>query len=229
MPRASSVTAPVGGSRSMGGPHRAVDGDHRQRRAQRRRRRLVSPGRAGGAGTLSVESSVISGNEAEAGGGGLYTYGCESTVASSTIAGTRRPTEAAALTHVRLVHDPQFDDLRQLQRGSGGGIVVADGVLTLENSTISGNTAGEEGGGIAWPTPRPRSRNRPSRTTPGSVRPRAQKGAVGDPVGGVTIFEAPVPGRGVVDVARAGSGSAQAAAGRRRERERDDHRRQRRE
>jgi hypothetical protein len=79
-------------------------------------------------GRLTLEDSTVSGNRAEGGtspfGGGLY-------LASNSVALVRNSTISG----------------NQAIGGQGGGAFVQGGSLTVENSTISGNSA-ESGGGI---------------------------------------------------------------------------------
>ncbi|MEW6359460.1 MAG: choice-of-anchor Q domain-containing protein, partial [Planctomycetota bacterium] len=85
-----------------------------------------------GGGTVTVNSSTISGNTAvgffDGRGGGIFNDHGTLTVNSSTISGN---TAAGFMAN-----------------GNGGGICTWDGTLTVNSSTISGNTVGWSGGGI---------------------------------------------------------------------------------
>ena len=95
-------------------------------------------GRGGGvanraSGTLTINNSTLSGNQATAaggdlGGGGLINYGSNATVTidSSTISNNTTSTASV----------------------NGGGLKNYQGTMTVRNSTISGNTAQYVGGGI---------------------------------------------------------------------------------
>jgi flagellar hook assembly protein FlgD len=91
------------------------------------------------AGTMTVTSCVITGNNAFYGGGGIYNSG-GMTVTNSTIAGNKAT--------------PYYSQYGPYDGGPGGGIYNSGG-LTLIASTISGNTAttigslpGGSGGGV---------------------------------------------------------------------------------
>ncbi len=75
---------------------------------------------------LTLTSSVVSGNSADSGGGGLYGWYCDVTVVSSTVSGN------------------------QARDFAGGGAVLAQGTGEIRNSTVSGNTALAGGGGGIW-------------------------------------------------------------------------------
>jgi CSLREA domain-containing protein len=75
-------------------------------------------------GTLTVSSTTISGNYANAHGGGIYNRSGIVTVMDSTLS-------------------------QNIAHQSGGGIYNYYGLLTVVNSTLSQNTADQNGGGIA--------------------------------------------------------------------------------
>ncbi len=88
-------------------------------------------GIASESGLLTIEDSTVSDNESVAGGGGIEIYGITSPTAvilNSTISGNR------ALN---------------AEDGLGGGIHCSDCQLDIVNSTITGNEAAVEGGGIS--------------------------------------------------------------------------------
>ena len=124
---------------------------------------------------LTVTSSTISGNSARHGGGGIYGTAML-TVTGSTISGNSAGcTAAASVASACNLDRHQQHDQRQLGRRRGGGgisaLSTADhdgdrqhdqrqlgrrqrrrhrhaGNVTVTDSTISGNSAGRDGGGI---------------------------------------------------------------------------------
>jgi Putative Ig domain len=98
-------------------------------------------------GTLSIKSSVISGNTADFGGGGLGSGGTL-TIENSTITGN-----AANFWGGGLYNRGSTTIINSTISGNaagfaGGGVYNFFGALTIENSTISGNTANHGGGGL---------------------------------------------------------------------------------
>ncbi|MCH8923387.1 MAG: right-handed parallel beta-helix repeat-containing protein, partial [Planctomycetes bacterium] len=109
-------------------------------------------------GHVTVTDSIITGNNAEGRGGGIYGFGV--TVTNSTISGNRAAfgggiysfgvvtvTGSTISGNTAVYRD--MDDV-----GNGGGIFAYNDVR-VTNSTISDNTAGEDGGGIfayEWPS-----------------------------------------------------------------------------
>lgn len=77
-------------------------------------------------GNVNVTQNTASGDDADQGGGGIYSAGGDITVRASMI-GMNQATGAS---------------------GSGGGILNNDGTLTVNNSMIMGNSANRAGGGI---------------------------------------------------------------------------------
>jgi predicted outer membrane repeat protein len=110
------------------------------------------------AGAIDVVRGTWSGNTASSNGGGIAVApGASATVTEATIAknassgfggGIVVYNADAQLTLVRsLVGASVPADANQAPQG--GGIALLDGATaTIENSTISGNTAGQSGGGI---------------------------------------------------------------------------------
>jgi hypothetical protein len=80
-------------------------------------------------GDLTLVDTTVSGNTADAGGGGIHaTFDSELVIRSSTISGNTGGTGSGDY---------------------GGGILVNGGAdLSLIDSTVSGNSAGEDGGGV---------------------------------------------------------------------------------
>lgn len=76
-----------------------------------------------GNGSLTLSDSVVSRNRSFFPGGGLYFSGGSHVIRRTTI-----------------VDNESYD--YTLQAGQGGGIVIHDGTLTIEDSTITGNLAG---------------------------------------------------------------------------------------
>jgi CSLREA domain-containing protein len=81
---------------------------------------------AGYYGTLWLGNSTVDDNEASDYGGGLYLDG-SAFITGSTVSNNTADTDTYTY---------------------GGGIYISSGQVTLENSTVSGNTSGYEGGGI---------------------------------------------------------------------------------
>ncbi len=82
-------------------------------------------------GTLSIDSSTVAGNSAGDGGGGVYLTGGRTSLTNDAIYGNSA--------------GPAYKVLNRF----GGGIKnVGNSLLTVTNSTISGNTAADDGAGI---------------------------------------------------------------------------------
>jgi parallel beta-helix repeat protein len=112
---------------------------------------------------LTVQRSVISGNSASDGGGGIYLFSTnplileDSTISGNTGGGT--DAEGGGLyffgsSPVTIRGTTISGNTAPGATGQGGGIFAAFGTaplpdIIIENSTISGNTAGDDGGGIA--------------------------------------------------------------------------------
>ncbi|MGH3090651.1 MAG: choice-of-anchor Q domain-containing protein, partial [Rubrobacteraceae bacterium] len=75
-------------------------------------------------GNLALNEVVVTGNEADHSGGGIYNDGGATTITDSTVTG----------------NTARFD--------GGGGVYNANGALTLTGSTVTGNTAFSDGGGV---------------------------------------------------------------------------------
>lgn len=101
-------------------------------------------------GTLTLTNSVVDGSRANQGGGILNDAGELLTLVGSTVNGTLAGTGiqnngTASLTNSTITNN---------MGGNGGGIGVGnalDATLTVIDSTISGNTATVDGGGIRMP------------------------------------------------------------------------------
>jgi parallel beta-helix repeat protein len=121
-------------------------------------------------GDLTLSNTTVSGNTADAGGGGIHaTFDSDLVIRSSTISGNIGGTGGGDY---------------------GGGILVNDGAaLSLIDSTVSGNSAGEDGGGI-YITGGADSEIRNSTITANT--------AVEDDAGGVWAFDSPTSLRGTI-------------------------------
>ncbi len=87
----------------------------------------------GVAGTLLVDGGTdISGNTA-GGGAGIFLINVTATVSYTTISNNKATSAQDS--------DPSY-------LGDGGGVLAADGALTLYNTTLAGNTATHDGGGL---------------------------------------------------------------------------------
>lgn len=79
-------------------------------------------------GTVTLRASTVAGNQAQQGGGGLYADGGELIVESS-----------ADIAANRTVN------------GSGGGLAIISGTVTIDNSLLRENSADADGGGLYAP------------------------------------------------------------------------------
>jgi CSLREA domain-containing protein len=97
-------------------------------------------------GTLTVESSTISGNSATTGeGGGIANYGTpEGIITNSTISGNTAPQGGGIGNAIGST----LELTNSTVRDNFGGGINNGGTLTVNGSTISGNSADEWGGGI---------------------------------------------------------------------------------
>ncbi|MCL1470075.1 Calx-beta domain-containing protein, partial [Argonema antarcticum] len=77
-------------------------------------------------GTVTIQNSTISGNNAYDDGGGIVNFNGTMTISNSTISGNKASGSGSE---------------------GGGGIENQGGTLNLTNSTVSGNTSGGDGGG----------------------------------------------------------------------------------
>lgn len=127
-----NVPAGANPSLSSGGAFRGADGYYVLDRVALLDSRSAT-GNGGGAyfgfdTSLSIYDSVVAGNTADLAGGGIYFRGSYIEAYRSTIAGNNASTGAGA---------------------DGGGLYIAgDFGVRLVNTTISGNSAADEGGGV---------------------------------------------------------------------------------
>jgi transcriptional regulator with XRE-family HTH domain len=101
----------------------------------------------GDGGTLIVSNSTISGNSANAEGGGIYNVG-KMTVNNSTISDNSASAPGGGIYNEGEMAVSNSTISGNSTHLEGGGIRNA-GTLTVSNSTISGNSASGDGGGIA--------------------------------------------------------------------------------
>jgi hypothetical protein len=99
-------------------------------------------------GMLAVVSSTLSGNQADSGGGILNL--ATLIVVSSTISGNSAAA-AGGIENVgtATVMNSMFSGNTATYLDGGGILNDGNGIMTLTNSTISGNSAGQRGGGIS--------------------------------------------------------------------------------
>ena len=109
-------------------------------------------------GSLTIERSTLSGNDAESAGGGLFVdggQGASLTVRGSTVSGNTADAGGGVylygLAGAALIENSTVSG-NQATGGPGGGIYLYNlyggGSLTLRHATIAGNTASTNGGGI---------------------------------------------------------------------------------
>ena len=106
--------------------------------------------------SLTIENSVISDNESDAGGGGIAYHAGLSTsrlsISNSTVSGNKATTFGGGL----YMHNDNHADASATIKKSAfvdntaksGGAISNRKILSLENSTISGNSASDFGGGF---------------------------------------------------------------------------------
>jgi uncharacterized repeat protein (TIGR01451 family) len=109
-------------------------------------------------GTVTIQSSVITGNNVDAVEGGYgggvslvygYSYGTTASIADTTIAGNDGDSYGGGVAAVYLSGlDVTRSTISGNQASYGGGLSAVLSVATLENSTVAENAAGAYGGGI---------------------------------------------------------------------------------
>jgi uncharacterized repeat protein (TIGR02543 family) len=98
--------------------------------------------------TLTITDSEISGNSAPDGGGIYHWYG-DLTITSSTISGNTATNSDGGGIYNGLGTSTITDSIISSNSAAdGGGIYIYDSSPTIQNNTISGNTASVSGGGI---------------------------------------------------------------------------------
>ena len=104
-------------------------------------------------GTLTLNHTVISGNGATDGGGGVSNVGGTVTLNHTTISGNKADDNGGGLSNdegtVLIINGSTLS--QNIAGGEGGGlsnfgIGTSTGTVTIDNSTISGNQAGDGGG-----------------------------------------------------------------------------------
>jgi hypothetical protein len=111
---------------------------------------------AGGTATLIVSSSVFVGNFAVDGGAVSVLGACRASLTDIRVAANRAQhaggglilSDARADGRSNITGSSFLDNLAQ--SGPGGGVFVAGGDLHLDSTTVTGNRAGSDGGGIAF-------------------------------------------------------------------------------
>ena len=107
-----------------------------------------------GAGTLTIQNSVFSGNVTTSAGGALYNDGGDLVIKSSTFTGNRAGGRGGAIFMYSGNLSIDASTLSGNQSTTDGGAIAfyqdggTTGALTITNSTLSGNSAGSVGGGI---------------------------------------------------------------------------------
>jgi predicted outer membrane repeat protein len=104
-------------------------------------------------GTLHVSDSRVSGNTSDAWGGGLYLTGDDVLIERTTIAGNESENSGGGLEVFSVGDVTVLDSTisGNISGNSAGGFYLSSSstLLTIANSTIAGNTADVNGGGIA--------------------------------------------------------------------------------
>ena len=125
----------------------------------------AAPGNGGGlhltgAGTVSITGGTVSGNTAAAEGGGLWNSGAGTmtvdgtTVTGNTASGATADQGGGGLFQeagggtLTVRNASITENVADGAAGSGGGILNDQSAVTVQNSTISGNTSVRAGGGI---------------------------------------------------------------------------------
>ncbi len=165
------------GVRGRSGCHGVDLGNDHHRRQRPGVGDFSGGGLANYGGTTTLTNCTVSGNSADVAGGGLYTNSAgTTTLTNCTVSGNsalarrrpvhllRRHDDADELHRQRQLrrrtarrrsvqrrhgHVDELHRQRQLRRLRGGGLINAFGAITLTNCTVSGNSAGERGGGVS--------------------------------------------------------------------------------
>ena len=104
--------------------------------------------------TVTLTDSTISGNQASHDGGGISASDSTVTLTNSTISGNQASENgggiyAVAGSTITMNHSTVSGNTVDGDSSSGGGIYAYSSIATLTNSTISGNQASHDGGGIS--------------------------------------------------------------------------------
>ena len=99
--------------------------------------------------TLTVSTSMLSGNSANDDGGGIYNYDGTLTVTNSIISGNSAGGSGGGICNCSgTLTVTNSTIMENAAEEHGGGGICNTGTLTVTNSTLSGNSAGTVGGGI---------------------------------------------------------------------------------
>ncbi|MGF1473226.1 MAG: choice-of-anchor Q domain-containing protein [Rubrobacteraceae bacterium] len=99
-------------------------------------------------GTLTVNSSTISGNSADGDGGGIYEEEATLTVNDSAVRGNSAGSNGGGIYEEEATLTVNDSAVRGNSAFAGGGIYNLAGTLTVDRSTISGNSVDGSSGGI---------------------------------------------------------------------------------
>ena len=100
-------------------------------------------------GTVNIVNSTLSGNSAANKGGAIYNYGGTVNITNSTLSGNTAAAGGGIYNYngtVSIVSSTLSGN--QATSFSGGGLYARNGTVTIQNSTFSGNTAASYGGGV---------------------------------------------------------------------------------
>jgi Ca2+-binding RTX toxin-like protein len=105
---------------------------------------------------FTLSESVVSGNVSDSWGGGIFTLAGDNKIVNSTISGNRAPYETlpggtGSAGGISAVHGLTIENSTISNNSASsyaGGIEVVEGPLTISNSTIAQNVGGDRGGGI---------------------------------------------------------------------------------
>jgi hypothetical protein len=108
----------------------------------------------GTTGTLTVENSVVSGNQAGDGGGGISNGGNDNsgatvTIRNSTVRGNTTGSSGGGIENAFGEMTIRNSTVSENTSGFSGGGITHRGTMTITNSTVSGNQADDNGGGIS--------------------------------------------------------------------------------
>jgi hypothetical protein len=104
--------------------------------------------------TLTLESSVVSGNAAYGGGGGISNGGAANSggtvvIRNSTVSGNTTGFDGGGIENAYGEMTIRNSTVSGNTSDYAGGGIVHRGTLTVENSTVSGNQADDQAGGIS--------------------------------------------------------------------------------
>jgi len=100
-------------------------------------------------GTVNIVNSTLSGNSAANKGGAIYNYGGTVNITNSTLSGNTAAAGGGIYNYngtVSIVSSTLSGN--QATSFSGGGLYARNGTVTIQNSTFSGNSAAGYGGGV---------------------------------------------------------------------------------